>query len=101
MKNKNINYNEYESVDILDEEEQEVWRNMQSGEYKSVMTEELKREYSITFAESTKRNEASNVRLTQMDKLLARAKAKEQGIPYQVLLSSIIHKFLHGKLKEV
>src|ERR1700677_919817 len=96
-----INFSEYESVDELDTEEQEIWNEMQKGNYRSIMTEEMKSYYANIFAKSAKRDQSSNVRLTPSDKLLAKAKAREDGIPYQVFLSSVIHKFLHGKLKEI
>ncbi|MCC2624651.1 MAG: hypothetical protein K0R14_524 [Burkholderiales bacterium] len=98
-KNK-INFNDYELVDKLDDEEQLIWNEFQQGNYKSIMTAELKNEYAEIFSNSNKRDQSSNLRLTMNDKLLAKAKAREEGVPYQVLLSSIIHKWLHGKLKE-
>jgi predicted DNA binding CopG/RHH family protein len=98
-KNK-INFNDYELVDELDEEEQLIWNELQQGNYKSIMTPKLKNKYAEIFSNSNKRDQSSNLRLTMNDKLLAKAKAREEGVPYQVLLSSIIHKWLHGKLKE-
>lgn len=41
-----------------------------------------------------------SMRLSSDDYLRAKAKGIEEGISYQVLLASIIHKWLHGKLKE-
>jgi predicted DNA binding CopG/RHH family protein len=99
-KNK-INFNDYEPVDKLDKEEQAIWNELQQGNYKSIMTTKLKDKYAEIFSSSNKRDQPSNLRLTMNDTLLAKAKAREEGIPYQVLLSSIIHKWLHGKLKEV
>lgn len=99
MKSK-INFKEYEPVDTLDEEEKLVWKSLQAGEYQSVLTPESKAYYADVFAQSTKRNQASTIRLTMNDKLLAKTKAKEEGLPYQVLLASVIHKWLHGKLVE-
>jgi predicted DNA binding CopG/RHH family protein len=100
MKSK-INFKEYEPIDKLDEEERIIWDELQHGAYKSIITPELKKKYAEIFSNSNKRDQPSNLRLTMTDKLLAKAKAREEGIPYQVLLSSIIHKWLHGKLKEV
>jgi predicted DNA binding CopG/RHH family protein len=99
MKSK-INFKEYEPIDILDEEEKKLWVDMNSDEYQSILTPETKAYYTHIFAESDKRNQASTIRLTMNDKTLAKIKAKEEGMPYQVLLASVIHKWLHGKLKE-
>ena len=41
-----------------------------------------------------------NLRITERDFNLAHAKAREEGIPYQTLLSSAIHKYLSGPLVE-
>ncbi len=95
-----INFKEYEPIDHLDEEEKALWNSLQSEEYKSILTPELKKHYIDIFENSAKRNQASTIRLTMNDKLLAKTKAKEEGIPYQVLLAGIIHKWLHGKLVE-
>ena len=41
-----------------------------------------------------------NLRVTERDFNLAHARAREEGIPYQTLLSSVIHKHLSGRLTE-
>lgn len=38
--------------------------------------------------------------MTEHDFNLAHARAREEGIPYQTLLSSVIHKYLSGRLTE-
>ena len=41
-----------------------------------------------------------NLRVSERDYALARDRAGEEGIPYQTLLSSVIHKYLSGRLAE-
>jgi len=41
-----------------------------------------------------------NLRLTEQDFDRAHVKAMEEGLPYQTLLSSVIHKYLTGRLVE-
>jgi len=41
-----------------------------------------------------------NVRIAKKDLDALKVKALEEGIPYQTLVSSIIHKFLSGRLIE-
>ncbi len=41
-----------------------------------------------------------NLRVTERDYMLVHARAREEGIPYQTLLSSVIHKYLSGRLIE-
>ena len=93
-----VNFKEYKPVDLLDQEEQSLFESLQRGEYQSVMTQQVRSDYADIFTKSGKREHASTVRLTVTDKLLAKTKAKEEGLPYQVLLASVIHKWLHGQL---
>jgi predicted DNA binding CopG/RHH family protein len=46
------------------------------------------------------KNKRVNLRLTEQDHDLAHIKALQDGIPYQTLLSSVIHKYLTGQLIE-
>ena len=41
-----------------------------------------------------------NLRVTERDFNLAHSRAREEGVPYQTLLSSVIHKYLSGRLTE-
>ncbi|WP_420462662.1 hypothetical protein [Candidatus Palauibacter sp.] len=41
-----------------------------------------------------------NLRVTERDFDLALARAREEGMPYQTLLSSVIHEYLSGRLTE-
>ena len=38
--------------------------------------------------------------MTERDFMLAHSRAREEGVPYQTLLSSVIHKYLSGRLTE-
>jgi predicted DNA binding CopG/RHH family protein len=41
-----------------------------------------------------------NIRISQKDLNRLKVRAMEEGIPYQTLVSSIIHKYLSGRLLE-
>jgi predicted DNA binding CopG/RHH family protein len=41
-----------------------------------------------------------NIRMAKKDIDALKVKAIEEGIPYQTLVSSVIHKFLSGRLVE-
>jgi len=49
----------------------------------------------------TLRKKPITVRLNQEDIHQLKVMALEQGIPYQTLLSSIVHRFAKGRLKEI
>jgi predicted DNA binding CopG/RHH family protein len=85
----------------LDAEEQEILDAFEQGDLRSRSgaTEE------ITAARQAARNTFNktrrvNLRVTERDFELAHFKAREEGIPYQTLLSSVIHKYLSGRLTE-
>ena len=41
-----------------------------------------------------------NIRLSTADLLEIQAKALEEGMPYQTLIASVLHKYVTGKLAE-
>ena len=52
-------------------------------------------------AEATlKKSERMNIRISPNDLRRLKIKAMEEGMPYQTLVSSIIHKYLIGRLQE-
>lgn len=85
----------------LDPEEQEILDAFERGELRSVdgLEEEIRRaqEMARNTFNKTKR---VNLRLTEWDFDRAHVRAREEGIPYQTLLSSVIHKYLSGRLVE-
>ena len=48
---------------------------------------------------STLKNKRINIRLTEKDYHDIQVKAMEEGVPYQTLISSIIHKYNRAELK--
>jgi predicted DNA binding CopG/RHH family protein len=54
-----------------------------------------------TYAEATFRKDARiNIRLSSRDLKNLQKKALEEGIPYQTLISSVLHKYVEGRLQE-
>ncbi len=41
-----------------------------------------------------------NIRLSSVDLQALRTRALQQGMPYQTLISSVLHKYLSGALRE-
>ncbi|NIM16762.1 MAG: antitoxin [Candidatus Aminicenantes bacterium] len=88
----------------LDEEEKDILDSFEKGEWKEVpkMDEEIKRH--IEYAKATHRKDKRiNIRISERDLELIQRKALEEGVPYQTLISSLIHKYINGRLvdKEV
>ncbi len=80
----------------LDKEEKELLSEVENGEWVSVknLRKELKRYQEI--ARNTL-NKSRNVNLRISEKTLYKLKnkASEEGIPYQTLASSVLHKFVN------
>ena len=85
----------------LDSYEKEIFAAFEQGTLNSVA--DLKNEMADAreAAKNTfNKNKRVNLRMTEQDFDLAHIRALEDGIPYQTLLSSIIHKYLTGRLVE-
>jgi predicted DNA binding CopG/RHH family protein len=77
----------------LDEEERAEFEAIESGEFVSVpnLQEEMKK--AKTAAQATlNKTRNINIRLSERDLYKLKAKAIEEGLPYQTLASSILHK---------
>lgn len=87
----------------LDKEEQatlEAFENaLLKGKIKSVphVKEEIQRFQAIAQASGNKAKRVS-LRMTEWDFNKAQETALREGMPYQTLLASVIHKYLSGQL---
>ena len=85
----------------LSEEERELLELVERGELVQVPNVEQEMEYARRAARNTlNKTKRVNLRMTERDFNLAHARANEEGIPYQTLLSSVIHKYLSGRMTE-
>ena len=85
----------------FDKEEQELMESIENEEWVSVnnLDAEIKKAREIAKATFIK-SERMNIRISPKDLNGLKVKALEEGIPYQTLVSSIIHKYLSGRLIE-
>lgn len=84
----------------LDEDERKLEAALERGEFEETMTrQKAQADWSRVLAD-TRRKVSITVRLSDevIDKL--KVKAIQEGIPYQTLLSSVLHKYVTGRLKE-
>lgn len=86
---------------ILDAEEKDLLRSLENDEWQTVenLQEEIERSQKIAKA-TMKKNERMNIRMTKRDMDALKIKALEEGMPYQTLVSSVLHKYLAGNLVE-
>ena len=58
---------------------------------------EAQRIVTATIAKS----ERMNIRISSVDPKAPKARAVEEGLPYQTLVTSVLHKYVTGQLEEV
>jgi len=85
----------------LSKSEQELLDIFESGEYESILTDERRRELEAAAYNTFKKDKRINIRITNRDLTAIQSKAMEEGIPYQTLVSSIIHKYISGSLLDI
>lgn len=83
----------------LDQEEKDLMESVERGEWQPVKNITEEKEKAVLAARNTlKKDKRINLRLTQKDYYQIQIKAIEEGIPYQTLISSIVHKYINGSL---
>ncbi|KIJ89049.1 CopG family antitoxin [Rickettsia asembonensis] len=86
----------------LTEEEQEILDYFEKGELVKLPEEELKKQKEIAkiaAANFFKKSERINIRLPLHDLNHIKRVAAQEGIPYQTLIASVLHKYASGYLK--
>ena len=85
----------------LDQEEKEILEAFESGQYKSVLTDERKKLLTEAAKNTFKKDKRINIRLSSRDLEALQRRALREGVPYQTLVSSVLHKYVSGSLKEI
>ena len=77
----------------LDEEERALYEAVENGEFVPVANQAEEKAKAMAAAKATlNKTRNINIRLSERDLYKLKAKAIEEGIPYQTLASSILHK---------
>lgn len=85
----------------LDKEEKEILQSVEDGEWVSIPNIKSAIKRYATYARDTiKKDKRVNIRISNRDLEMIQRKAIEEGIPYQTLISSLIHKYISGRLVE-
>ncbi len=85
----------------LDQDEKDILAQYERGELKSVVTSEASLRRYREYARATlSKNQRVNIRMSSLDLADIQARAAEEGIPYQTLMASVLHKFATGRLRE-
>ncbi|MGI9321133.1 MAG: antitoxin [Thiogranum sp.] len=85
----------------LNKEEKEVLDAYESGKMRSVRQKPAELKKHQTYAEATfRKDKRINIRISSRDLNLLQRRALSEGIPYQTLIASVLHKYVDGQLKD-
>jgi predicted DNA binding CopG/RHH family protein len=82
----------------LDQEEQEILEAYEAGALRSLATAAERTRLESSARVTQTKDQRINIRLTSEDLGALRARALQEGIPYQTLISGVLHKYVSGRL---
>jgi predicted DNA binding CopG/RHH family protein len=85
----------------LDLEEQEILATFEAGEWQAVNDPNRLIEFQGYAKAAIAKDKRITLRLSSIDLESIQVRAIEEGIPYQTLISSVIHKYVTGRLVDV
>lgn len=84
----------------IDEYELEVLNAFEKGQLKSVATKAELSKFKAAARATAIKDRRVNIRLSSGDLSDIQVKALEEGVPYQTLIASVLHKYVTGRLTE-
>ena len=85
----------------LEQEEQELLESFEGDEWRPVPNQETERDRYRQYARATfKKDMRVNIRMSARDLDAIKKRALGEGIPYQTLMASVLHKYADGRLVE-
>jgi predicted DNA binding CopG/RHH family protein len=85
----------------LDKEEKKLLKAYEAGEFESVLTPARSKQIRESASSAFKKDKRINIRISSRDLDAIQKRALVEGIPYQTLVSSILHKYVSGTLRDV
>jgi len=85
----------------IDEYEQDILDAFEKGDLISTKPPKQEKEKFKSAAQATfLKDRRVNIRLSSPDLMDIQARALEDGVPYQTLIASVLHKYVSGRLLE-
>ena len=85
-------------AECVDKDEMELAKSLETEEWVSDLTKKEKKQYEEYARNSLTKQKRINIRMTERDLKKIQAKAIEECLPYQSLISMLIHKYNEGKV---
>ena len=84
----------------IDAYELEILTAFEQGQLKSVATKAELAKFKAAARATAIKDRRVNIRLSSGDLNDIQVKALEEGVPYQTLIASVLHKYVTGRLAE-
>lgn len=84
----------------LSPEEKKILESYENDEWVSISSPSDISKYKIAAKNTFKKNKRVNIRISEMDLELLQERALIEGLPYQTLMSSVLHKYVTGRLTD-
>lgn len=84
----------------IDHYEREVLSSFEQGQLQSVATKAELAKFKAAARATAIKDRRVNIRLSSGDLSDIQVKALEEGVPYQTLIASVLHKYVTGRLTE-
>ena len=83
----------------LNKQEKQIAESVERGDWRSVrgVKKQIKR-YQEYAKATVRKDKRVNIRMSEKDLIRIRKKAMEEGLPYQTLISSVLHRYANGRL---
>ncbi len=83
----------------LSKQEKEIVESVGRGDWRSVrgVKKQMKR-YQDYARATVRKDKRVNIRMSEKDLIHLQKKAMEEGLPYQTLISSVLHRYVNGRL---
>jgi len=83
----------------LTKEERDILRSVERGEWHSTRgAKNQVQRYQGYARAAVRKDKRVNIRMSEKDLVRFQKKAMEEGLPYQTLISSVLHKYINGRL---
>ncbi|MDY0146072.1 MAG: antitoxin [Kiritimatiellia bacterium] len=85
----------------LPQDEKKLLDSVEKGEWKSIPDfSRQSARYQASARATLRKDKRVNIRMAERDLIRLQKTAMREGLPYQTLISSILHKFINGRLVE-
>ena len=83
----------------LSKQEKEIVESVERDDWHSVrgVKKQIKR-YQDYARATVRKDKRVNIRMSEKDLIYLQKKAMEEGLPYQTLISSVLHRYVNGRL---